>query len=504
MKTEVEKLEGNRVKLKVEVPSQVLDGALKRTYKDLSQRLFVPGFRKGKIPQKVIDAQVGRDTVVARAAEDVINTRYPEALVRSGIEPIEQPEVNVVRAEAGQDLVFEADVEVKPEAKLGEYKNLEVVVPSPEATETDIDQQIDILRQRYARLEVVEDRPLEEGDYALIDYSGQIEGAEFEGGSAEDYMVEIGSGMLLKGLEEGLIGMKKGESRTIELDMPEDFHNKDLAGKKGTFEVTLKEIKQKVLPDVDDEFVSESTEHDTVAELREDLGKKMELVKRAQSRVQAESVILDELTKNAEVEVSDKLVDFEVDNMLDEMSRNLRRQGTTLDEYLKMTGSTLDKVREEFREDAEKRIKRELAIIAVAKAENITVSQEELDGEIAAIAQALNKPLPEVRQTIDQRGTLPELNASLLRRKTIDWLMENAEAKTDEGKPVDLSPPAPPVADVADETEQVEALADQAAEEATVRETPEGVEEGTDTASETAERRDEEVQPAAGEGQTNE
>jgi len=482
LKTEVEKLEGNKVKLKVEVPSKVLDGALKKTYKDLSQRLFVPGFRKGKVPERVIDAQVGKDAVMARATEEVVASRYPEAIVRSGIEPIESPDVTVVRAEAGQDLIFEADVEVKPEAKLGEYKGLETVVPDPSVSEEELDQQIDILRGRYATLEVVQDRPVGEGDYALIDFSGKIDGEAFDAGSAEDYMVEIGSGALLKELEEGLVGMSRGESRTLQVKLPEDFHNSAIAGKEAVFDVSVKEIKRKVLPDLNDEFVSETTEHDTVEELRQDLKKKMEMVKRAQTRVQAESLVLAELAKSAEVEISDKLIELEVDNMVRELAENLQRQGSNLEEYLEMTKSGMADVREQFREDAVKRIRRELAIIAVAKAENMDVSREELDAEIVEIAAALKRPVPEVRLQIDQKGTLPDLRASLIRRKTVDWLLENADVMTEEGKKVDLTPPQPPVVEAGQE--QAEAIAEDSAGTEAVSESPADVEEETRSAAE--------------------
>lgn len=444
MKTEVEKLKGNKVKLKVQVPAQVLDGAVKKTYKDLSQRLFVPGFRKGKIPKPVIDAQVGADAVIAKAAETIITSRYPEALVSSGVDPVEQPEVNVVTAELGKDLVFEADVEVKPEAKLGKYKNVEVVVPDADITDKDIDEQIDILRQRFARLEVVEDRNVGEGDYVLVDFSGKIDGAAFDGSSATDYMVEIGSGQLQKDLEKGMVGAAKGETRELEVSIPEDFHNKQIAGKQAAFTVTAKEIKQKILPATDDEFVQEVTEHDTLAGLRDEMRAKLEVLKMAQAKVVAQSKLLDVLIDGAEVDVPDKLLDMEMDGMMVEFQQNLQQRGSTLEDYLKATKSTAEKMRDEYKDEAAKRIKRELIIIAVAKAEKIEVDRPQIDEEIREIAKALEKPLVEVQQTIARKGSLPELHASLLRRKTIDWLLDNSKARSEAGKVIDLKPPAPP------------------------------------------------------------
>lgn len=448
MKTEVEKLEGNKVKLKVEVPSKVLDTALKDTYRDLAKRLYVPGFRKGKVPQKVIDAQIGKDTIVAQAAETIITSRYPEALVRSGVDPVEQPEVNVVQAEPGKDLVFEADVEVKPQAKLGDYKGVTVTLPDIDVDDEELEQQLTLLRERFARLEVVEGRAAEEGDYTLIDYRGTVDGEPFDGSTAEDYMIELGSGMLLQELEEGIVGMKRGESRTIEAKFSDDFRNKSVAGKTGAFDVKVKEIKQKILPDADDEFVSETTEHDTLQELKADLKRKLEVMKRAQTKVQAESKVLDAVTEQAEVEIPDKLLEMELDGMMDEFERNLKRQDATLEEYLKLTKSSKEKLREDLTPEAERRAKRELAIIAVAKAEKIQLERSEIEAEVLGVAKALDKPVAEVQRQIQAKGTLPELHASLLRRKTVDWLAANADVRTENGEPFDIAPPpsdlAPP------------------------------------------------------------
>ncbi len=441
MKTEVERLEGNKVKLKVEVPSKQLDTALKDTYRDLAQRLYVPGFRRGKVPTKVIDAKIGKDAVVARAAETIITTRYPEAIVRAGVDPVEQPEVNLVQAEAGKDLIFEADIEVKPEAVLKEYKGVTVTVPNTNVTDEELQQQIDVLRNKFARLDVVEGRLVEKGDHVLIDYSGTLDGKPFDGSTTQDYMIEIGSGMLLEELEEGIIGAERGETRTIKASFPEDFRNTALAGKEAEFEVKVKEIKQKVLPEADDEFVSEMTEHDTLAELKEDLVRKLEAVKRAQSRVQAQSKVIDLLAEEADVSIPEKLVESELDTMMREMERSLKNQGATTEDYLKATKSTMEKLREELTVEARKRIVRELSIIAVAKAENIEVGQEELEAEIAEMARALGKPLREVQEQIAQKGTLPELHASLLRRKTLDWICTHANVVTESGEKVDMTPP---------------------------------------------------------------
>lgn len=455
LKTEVEQLEGNKVKLKVEVSAKVLDGALKDAYRDLAKRLYVPGFRKGKVPAKVIDAQIGKDNILASAAEKVINARYPEAIVRTGVDPMEQPEVNVVQAEAGKDLIFEADIEVKPEAKLGEYKGVEVKVPNVDVTDEELDVQLNVLRERFARLEVVEDRAVETGDYVLIDYRGTLDGKPFDGSSADDYMVEIGSGTLLEELEEGITGASRGEDRHITASFPEDFRNKEVAGKAAEFDVKVKEIKKKILPDADDDFVSETTEHETLEDLKTDLKRKLEVMKRAQTKVQAEGKVIDIVAEAAEVQLPEKLVEAEIDSMTQELETNLKRQNATMEEYLALTESTMDKLREEFTEEAKKRIGRELAIIAVAKAENIEVSREEMDSEVAQIARAMEKPLAEVQRQIQQKGTLPELHASLLRRKTVDWLATHAKAVTESGDTFEMTPPPPGTAsEVVNETRQ--------------------------------------------------
>lgn len=503
MKTEVEKLEGNKVRLKVEVPSKVLDTAVRDAYKDLAKRLWVPGFRKGKVPQQVIDAKVGREAVMARAAETIITTRYPEALVRSGVDPVEQPEVNIVQAETGKDLIFEADIEVKPEAKLGEYKDLTVTVESAQVTDEEIEEQIDILRQRFARLDVVEDRPVEVGDYVLIDYAGTIDGKPWDGSASEDYMVEIGSGTLFAEIEEGIVGMKRGDAGHVNLKIPDDFRVTEVAGKEAKFDVAVKEIKKKVLPDLDDDFVSESTEHDTVAGLKDELRRKLEVVRRAQTKIQAEQKVVETVVANAEVEVPDKLVGMELDDMLEELNRNLQRQGANVEEYLKITNSTMEKLREELTEEAKNRIGRELAIIAVAKAENLEVSREEMDSEIVQIAQALQKPVPEVQSSIAEKGTLPELHATLLRRKTIDWLREHSRAATESGEPVDLSPPAEAVVGEEPEAQAAPSVEPVPAGDEGMTESPAGVEESESQAAQETQA-SEEAALTSGEGETSE
>ncbi len=325
-----------------------------------------------------------------------------------------------------------------------DYSGLEITVPDTDVTEEELGDQIDLLRQRFARLDVVEDRPAESGDYVLIDFVGTIDGNQFDGSASDDYMVEIGSGQLLKGLEDGIVGMGRGEKRHVDVKIPDDFHNEAIAGKDSGFDVSVKEIKQKILPEFDDEFVSESTEHDTADELKADLTRKLEVMKRAQTRVLAEGKVLDALAEKAEVDVPDKLVEMEIDNMMGQLENNLARQNAKMEDYLKVTKSTMDKVREQYRQEATRKIKQELSIVAVSKAEGIDVSKEEIDAEVVEMAQAMHKPVAEIQGAIQQKGTLTQLHASLVRRKTVDWLMEQTTVKGESGKELDLSPPEPP------------------------------------------------------------
>ncbi|MBE0446766.1 MAG: trigger factor [Actinobacteria bacterium] len=432
MKTEIERLEEkNTVLLRVEVPADTFGKAIDEAYKKISNQLVIPGFRKGKVPKPVIDSRVGKQSVQEEALQSALPSYYIDALKDVDIEPIDQPEVDIVQIEESKPLIFTAKVKVKPEVKLGDYKGTEIEKPSAEVTEEEIDEQIETLRDNFANLEPVEDRSVKEGDFVLIDFEGFIDDEPFEGGSAEDYLLEVGSKTFIPGFEEQLIGMSKGESKEIEVAFPDDYGSEQLAGKEARFKVSLKEIKEKKLQELDDDFAKQ-VGFDTVDELRSDIREKVREAKRKYANTEVRRIIVDKVTDAAEVEVHDVMVERELDEMLKDFSSDVKRQGLELNQYLEMTGTTVEDLHNEWRDRAEDRVKSRLVLEAISEAENVEVSPEDVDNEIKKAAEATGRDFDEVKQIFQMKGTINSLGKRLLIGKAIDWLIENANIKIKE------------------------------------------------------------------------
>jgi len=432
MKTEVEKLdEKNTVLLKIEVPADRFNKAVDEAYKRIANQLVIPGFRKGKVPKTVIDSRVGKESVQEEALQNALPIYYVEALKEADVEPVDQPDIDMVQAEEGKPLIFTAKVKTKPEVKLGEYKGIEAEKPSAEATEEDIDQQVDAIRNNFASLEPVEGRPTKEGDFALINFEGFVGDEPFEGGSAEDYLLEIGSQTFIPGFEEQLVGMNKGEIKDIMVTFPEDYGNEQLAGKEARFRVLLKEIKEKKLQELNDDFAKQ-VGFDTIDELRADIKNKINEVKQKYANAEVKGEIVSKVTNAAEVEVHDVMIEQELDDMMEDFSSDVQRQGLDLNKYLEMTGMTEESLRADWRDKAEERVKGRLVMEAIAEAENIEATPEEVDNEIKKAAEATGRDFEEVKQIFQMKGTTGSLKKRILIGKTIDWLTENANIKTKE------------------------------------------------------------------------
>ncbi|MCL6472645.1 MAG: trigger factor [Firmicutes bacterium] len=432
MKTEVERLEEkDTVLLRVEVPTDVFGKAVDDTYKRISQQLVVPGFRKGKIPKAVIDSRVGRESVRQEALQRALPNYYVDAVRKSEIEPVDQPEVDIIQVGDGKPLIFTAKVRVKPEVKLGEYKGINLEKASSEPTEQEIEKQINSLRDSFASLEPVDNRPIREGDFALINFEGFIDDKPFEGGSANDYLLEIGSGTFIPGFEEQLVGMKKGEAKDITVTFPQDYGNEELAGKEARFRVLLKEIKEKHLQELNDDFAKQ-VGFDTVDELKADIANKIREVKKKYADTELKNQAISKVTEAAELEVPESMVEHELEDMIEEFSADVKRQGLTLEKYLELTGMDISKLREDWREQAEYRVKSRLVLEAVAKAENIEVTPEEVDNEIKKAAEATGRDYEEVKQIFLIKGTMGDLKNRLLISKAISWLVDNAVVEVQE------------------------------------------------------------------------
>ena len=426
MKVTKETLEKSRVELTVEVEAEEVSKAYEKAYKKIAQKVVIPGFRKGKAPRVLVERHVGKEYILEEALEELLPESYVKAVNEAGIEPVDKPEVSLVSYGINEPLVYKAVVDVKPEVELGQYTGLEVTKMPVEVTDEEIEKELTYLQNRYAKLITVEDGEAKLGDMVVIDFAGKMNGEPIEGGSADNYRLELGSKVFIPGFEEQIVGMKPGETRDINVTFPEDYQKEDLAGKPAVFTVTLKEIKRKELAPLDDEFAKDVSEFSTLAELKEDLKKKIAQAKENISREKMEAEVIEKVVDNANVEIPVSMVNHEVDHILHHFEEELKYRRLTLEQYLEYQKKTLDELKEELKPRAERNVKTELVLEAIAKKEGITATDEELDKELGKIAELYQQPVEEIKKLFAQR--MDDIAYSIVRRKTIDFLVENAKA----------------------------------------------------------------------------
>ena len=426
MSVKWEKQEGNQGLLTVTVPATEVDNALDQAFKKVVKQINVPGFRKGKMPRPVFEKMYGVEALYQDALEIVINGSYPTALDEAGIEPVDYPEVSGTENFAkGTDFTYTATVTVKPEPKLGDYKGLEVTKQSAEVTAEEIQSMIDAQLAKKAELEIKEDEAIVEGDTAVIDFEGFVGEEAFEGGKGEDYPLEIGSGSFIPGFEEQLVGTKSGETKDVTVTFPEEYHAAELAGKEAKFVVTVKEVKTKVLPELTDEFAKEM---DPEVETVEALKAKLTETTKANKEADAEATLRDELVEkaaeNAEVEIPQGMINTEVDRMIQEFGQRLQTQGMNLDLYYQFSGQDEAALRTQMAEEAANRVKVSLVLEAIGQAENIEVTEEEINAEIEKMAAqfGMNKD-----QILTALGGTSILANDIRTQKTVELLVENAK-----------------------------------------------------------------------------
>ena len=376
MSVQVEKLEKNMAKLTVEVSAEDFKAAIKKAYNKTKNRFAIPGFRKGKASQAVIEKMYGEAVFYEDAADEAINSTYAEAMKESGLDIVSRPEVTVEQIGKDQAFIYSALVAVKPEVTLGEYKGVEVEKADAAVTAEDVEAELKRVQEQNARLLTVEDRPVADGDQTVIDFEGFVDGKGFEGGKAEDYPLTIGSHSFIDTFEEQLIGKNIGEECEVNVTFPTEYHAAELAGKPAMFKVTVKEIKVKELPALDDEFASEVSEFDTLDEYKQDIEKKLQERKEKAAASQNEDRVVAKVVENASMEIPEKMIDAQVDNMLRETAQRMQSQGLSMDLYMKYTGMTADQMKDQMRPEAVKRIQTRLVLEAVVKAENIETSEE--------------------------------------------------------------------------------------------------------------------------------
>lgn len=427
MKSNVEKIERNRVVLQVEVETGELEKGIHQAYKKLVKKVNIPGFRKGKAPRKILENYIGKEYLLSEAADIILPNAYYDAVQENALEPIDQPEVEVVQLEDGQPFIFKATVDVKPEVKLGEYKGLEVKKKAYEVKEEDVQKFLENLQQRYAKLVNKENGNAEKGDIALIDFEGFIDGEAFPGGKGENYSLEIGSGTFIPGFEDQLIGMAAEEEKEINVTFPEDYHQEDLAGKPATFKVKIKGIKTKELSPIDDEFAKDVSEFETLEELKNDTRNKLKETAENRSQDEIRTELINKVVESSEVEIPNIMIERRIASFVNDFANRVQQQGLSFEKYLELSGLSLDQLKENYRAQAEKSVKTDLVLEAVAKKENIDVSEEELDKEVEQIAKVYRQDPKAFKAYLASQGTLDSLKQSIILDKAVDLLVEEAK-----------------------------------------------------------------------------
>ena len=425
MRAVAEKIEKNKVKLTIELDNERFARALNRVYKRIANEIDIPGFRRGKAPKFLLDRYVGKEKIRYEAIEDIFSDVYREAVKMSNISPVSQPVIENIE-DTSDKLVLELKVDVKPEVKLGQYKGIEVEKPSVEVSDEEIQKELEYLQRANANLVVVNDGELQDGDVAIIDFTGYIDGKPFDNGSAKNYSLTIGSGSFIAGFEDQLLGLKPGEEREIKVTFPKDYHIEMLAGKEASFNVKLNEIKRYELPPLDDEFAKEVSEFDTLEELKKDIFNKTREVKEQKVDSEVQRNLIKKVISNSEMEIPDSMIERQLDRMVEEMYHELRARGIELSDCLRKFNYTLEDIREKIRDEAEFIIKKGLVLDAIAESENLKASDEEVDKEISEIAERLKQDLEKFKQTIAKEGDLDIIKLDISRRKVIDFLLDNA------------------------------------------------------------------------------
>lgn len=405
MSLQVENLEHNMAKLTIEVPAEEVEKAIQESYLRQRKQISMPGFRKGKVPRQMIEKMYGPEVFYEDAANKMIPEAYSKAYDESELDIVSQPEINVVQIEKGKPFIFTAEVAVKPEVTLGEYKGVKVDKVSVEVTAEEVDEEIEKERERNARTVEVTERPVQDKDQVVLDFEGFIDGEAFEGGKGTDYPLTIGSGAFIPGFEEKLIGAEIDKETDVEVTFPEDYQAKELAGKPAVFKCTVHSIKVKELPELDDEFASEVSECETLADYKAETEKKLTERKEREAKEKKENQAVDAAIANAEMDIPDAMTMTEARQMLNDFGRRMSQQGLTMEQYYQFTGSSEEKMLEEMKPQAVKRIQTRLVLEAVAKAENIEVSDERLEEELQKMADAYQMELEKIKEFMSENET---------------------------------------------------------------------------------------------------
>ena len=390
--------EKNMVKLVIEASAEEFEAGLNAAYNKNKNKISVPGFRKGKAPRKMIEKMYGAEVFYEDAANSIIPDAYAKAADECGLELVSQPKINVTQLEAGKPFIFEAVVATKPEVELGQYKGVEVTKADTEATDADVEEELKRVQEQNSRTVAVTDRAVKDGDNTVIDFEGFVDGVAFEGGKGTDYPLTIGSHSFIDTFEEQIIGMNIGDEKEINVAFPEEYHVDDLKGKPAMFKVSVKEIKEKQLPELNDEFAQDVSDFDTLAEYKEDVKKNLEEKKKEEAEQQKEADVIKAIVEDAKMDIHEKMIKAQAQQMVEDFAQRIQSQGISFEQYMQFTGSTPEMLLEQVTPQAEERIKARLVLEAVVKAENIEVSDEEFEKELEEMAKQYNMELDQIKQ----------------------------------------------------------------------------------------------------------
>ena len=428
MNVQVENLEKNMAKLTVEVPAEELEKALQAAYMKEKNKISVPGFRKGKVPRQMIEKMYGAAIFYEEAANILIQDNYAQAMEESGADIVSRPVIDVVQIEAGKPFIFTAEVAVRPEVKLGKYKGVQVTKVDTTVTDEEVDNAVEAERQKNARMVTVTDRAAANGDTAVIDYEGSVDGVLFEGGKAENHSLELGSHSFIDTFEDQIVGHNAGDEFDVNVTFPTEYHAAELAGKPAVFKVKLHEIKVKELPELNDEFAQDVSEFDTLDEYKADVRKHLEVEKENEAKRTKEDEAIAKIIEKSEMEIPEAMIETQCENMVNDFAQRIAQSGLTMEQYMQFSGMTLDKLKEQVRPEAEMRIKSSLVLEQIAKDENIEISDEEVDAEIERMAAQYGMEADKLKEYMGE-SEKTSMKRDLAVTKAVDLIMENVKEK---------------------------------------------------------------------------
>lgn len=426
MSLQVEKLENNTAKLTIEVPAEEFDKAIMKAYQKNKNKFNVPGFRKGKVPYAMVEKMYGAAVFYEDAANYVIPDAYANAATESELEIVARPDINVTQIEKGKPFIFEAEVTLKPEIKLGKYKGVKVEAMDTTVTDEDVQAELDKVKEQNARLVAADDKAVEDGDQTTIDFEGFVDGEAFEGGKGEDYPLTIGSHSFIDTFEEQLIGKKVGEEVEVNVTFPEEYQAKELAGKPAMFKVTIKEIKVKEYPEIDDDFAQDVSEFDTLDEYKADIKKNLEDKKTQEAEADKESKVIEAIVKDSEMDIPEKMIEAQAQQMLEKFAQNIAMQGISFEQYLQFTGATVEQLREQVTPQAKARVESSLVLEAIVKAEKIEATDEEFDEEVKKMAERYQMECDKINELLSDDDK-NNIKADICAKKAAKLVVEKAK-----------------------------------------------------------------------------